>query len=351
MKAKFIYLARIFFLPSALLLGIMFLVSSMDHPVKKLTIDENTPVWSVLEYFGEQSPNHLVDPAIPHVNAEVGKDLIFKGFSKKGKKAKKQSKHFVCTSCHNFKKEDPDLSKADPQARLEYVAKNNMPFLQATSLYGAVNRTSFYNDDYVKKYGNLVYAARNNLREAIQLCAVECAQGRRLKKWELESILAFLWTLELKMGDLNLSDSNYKSLRETAANKGVEVDQNSIDFIKQFYLQASPAHFVKPPENRKAGYKEQGEPANGKLIYDLSCKHCHEDKRYSYFNLDDSKMSFKYLEEHIGKYSHASLYQVTRYGTQPLYGKRSYMPYYPLEKMSNQQLEDLRSYIEQEANK
>ena len=41
-----------------------------------------------------------------------------------------------------------------------------IPFLQGTALYGAVNRTSFYNGDYEKKYGSLVSKARNDLREA-----------------------------------------------------------------------------------------------------------------------------------------------------------------------------------------
>lgn len=351
MKQRLSYLIRLVVFPIIVLGIVVISAGSADQPTATLTLSKETPVWEVLEYFGEAAPNHKQSELEMGASAEIGKDLIFKGFSKNGKKAKKQSKHFVCTSCHNFKKEDPDLSKADPEARLEYVAKNGMPFLQGTALYGAVNRTSFYNDDYEKKYGNLVYAARNNLREAIQLCAVECAQGRRLKKWEIESVLAFLWTLELKMGDLNLNEADYENLRQAIANKGKNIDQESIDFVKQFYLQASPAHFVKPPEDRSVGYTEEGRPEKGKLIYDLSCMHCHEKKRYSYFNLDDSKMSFKYLEGHLSKYSYASLYQVTRYGTQPLYGKRAYMPYYPLEKMSNQQLEDLRSYIESEAGK
>ena len=114
-------------------------------------------------------------------NSVFGKDApsnrIVLGFIGCGK----QSKHFVCTSCHNIQKEDPDLSIADPQARLEYARDMELPYLPGTTLYGAVNRTSFYNGDYEKKYGDLVKPARNNLREAIQLCAVECSQGRALR--------------------------------------------------------------------------------------------------------------------------------------------------------------------------
>jgi hypothetical protein len=156
-----------------------------------------------------------------------------------GQKTSKQSKHFVCTSCHNIEREDPDLSVADPQARLEYVVEKGLPFLQGTALYGAVNRTSFYNDDYVKKYGDLVFKAKNNLREAIQLCAVECSQGRTLESWELESVLAYLWSIQLKLEDLQLNDEEMKSIEEALNNKGDK--KGMIALIKSKYLQASPA--------------------------------------------------------------------------------------------------------------
>ena len=44
-------------------------------------------------------------------------------------------------------------------------------------------------------------------------------------------------------------------------------------------------------------------------------------------------------------YDQRSIYHVNRYGTKPMGGKKAYMPHYTLEKMSNQQLEDLRAYI------
>ncbi len=317
-----------------------------DNP--DFVIEETTPVWEVLEYLGEPLPNHKVDESVSGASAEKGRDLVLKGKTKKPKrgKTKKQSKHFVCTSCHNIHKEDPDLRVSDPQARLEYVNKNRLPYLQGTTLFGAVNRTSFYNDDYEKKYGDLVKPTRNNLREAIQLCAVECSQGRRMKDWEVESVLMYLWTLELKLEDLNLEKNDYDRIQSAISNLNGKKDQETVDFLRGFYQNGSPAHFITPPENRNIGYGLQGNPENGKLIYDLSCKHCHEGERYSFFNLDDSKITFKYLESHFPKYSHASIYQVTRYGTSPKPGKKAYMPQYTAEKMSNQQLEDLRAYIE-----
>ncbi len=331
------------------LLAMVLVFASLNIADRDLALISGNSVNNVLKELGDRSIIHYPKTNIVGASAQAGEELVLHGITKniKGAKTKKQSKHFVCTSCHNIEREDPDLSISDPQARLEYTNKKGLPFLQGTSLYGAVNRTNFYNGDYDKKYGDLVKPARNNIREAIQLCAVECAQGRRLKNWEVESVLAYLWTLELRMKDLNLTEKELKQIKTAKRKKGKK--QAAIELIKSKYLDGSPATFAKPPEDRKKGLVEKGDPQNGKLIYDNSCKYCHEKARYSYFELDDNPLTFKYLEKHLSKYTRYSLYQVARYGTPPLNGKRAYMPQYTLEKMSNQQLEDLRAYIEQEA--
>lgn len=310
----------------------------------------NKPVAEVLEELGDEPVEHQVDTAIAGVSVERGRSLVLTGFADKpgGGRLSKQSKQFVCTSCHNVQKEDPDLSVADPQARLLYAQKMGMPFLQGTALYGAVNRTSFYNGDYEKKYGSLVAPARNNLREAIQLCAVECSQGRALKPWELESVLAYLWTIGLEMKDLGLSDKEYKQVNTALAIR--KNKEAAVELIKSHYLQASPATFVEPPKDRREGYENiEGDAANGQRVYELSCLHCHEKERYSFFKLDHAKTTFQYLKKHFPQYTRYSVYQVARYGTSPIPGKKAYMPNYTLEKMSHQQLEDLRAYVEQMA--
>ena len=38
-------------------------------------------------------------------------------------------------------------------------------------MYGTVNKVSWYNGDYFKKYGALVKPANQSLKEAIHLCA------------------------------------------------------------------------------------------------------------------------------------------------------------------------------------
>ena len=311
-------------------------------------VDGEDTVSSVLIDLGEDFSD--VTPKLDNKSsAQIGEDIIRHGFSKRDglKKARRQSKHFVCTSCHNLEREDPDLSIADPQARLDYVIDKGLPFLQGTTLYGAVNRTSFYNDDYYKKYGDLIEPAKNDIREAIQLCAQECAQGRELKDWEIESVLAYLWTIELKVSDLELSSNEIATIESEINDPTIQGE--AVSLIKSKYLQGSPATFLTPPEDRTVGTGLTGNVDNGKKLYDSSCLHCHYQKKYSFLHLDDNKLSFRYLNNGASSYSRHSLYQVTRYGTYSLYGKRSYMPNYTEEKMSDQQLADLRSYIRHRA--
>lgn len=332
---------------------LLFFISMGSSEKPTFLFDDNTPVAEVLEQLGDSPQPHKPDMSIAGVSVENGRSIIFDGISKdpSGKTMPRQSKHFVCTSCHNMVKEDPDLSVSDPQARLEYAAANNLPFLQGTTLYGVVNRTSFYNGDYDKKYGDLVKSARNNLRGAIDLCAVECSQGRTLEKWEMESILAYLWTIDLKLNDLNLSQDEYVVVQAGMREGGKKniATTGAIDILKSKYLQASPATFLTPPDDRTKGYDFKGDPNNGSIIYHHSCLHCHDKGRYALFSLDDSKYSFKFLNRHKDRYTPFSLYQVGRYGTYPLNGKKSYMPHYTKEKMSDQQMEDLRAYIESQS--
>ena len=312
---------------------------------EEFLISEDTPVAELLTMLGEESAEKQPDFSVGNVSAEIGEDIVKNGFSSREgfNKSKRQSKHFVCTSCHNTVREDPVLGANNPQDRLLYSVENGIPFLQATTLWGAVNRETYYNGDYYKKYGDLVKPARHSIREAIQLCAVECAQGRILEDWELESILAYLWTLELKVSDLGLSEKELQSVQLALENDKIQKEANKL--IKTKYATKSDATFIEPPSDRREGYGLEGNLENGKLIYEQSCLHCHYQKRYSYLNLDDTKMTFKYLSNKAPTYSRFSIYQVVRYGTFSKHGKKSYMPLYTEEKMDDQQMEDLRAYI------
>jgi mono/diheme cytochrome c family protein len=332
--------------PAIILTIIIHLGSS---PAPEQALREGDYVSDLLEKLGKPALPHKPDFSIEGVSAEKGEELVRLGFTEKpgGGKTGRQSKHFVCTACHNVVKDDPTLRFKDPEVRLDYAIEHDIPYVQGSSLYGAVNRTHFYNGDYEKKYGELVTPARDNIREAIQLCAVECSQGRRLKDWELESILAYLWTIGLRVEDLELSDRQMQAVEDALNGRGNL--EHAVELIESRYASGAPATFIDPPKNRKEGYPElTGRVERGKAIYELGCLHCHESGRYAFFKLDRSKLSTRFLERHIDRYTRYSIYQVARYGTSPMPGKSTYMPQYTLEKMNQQQLEDLKAFLEQD---
>ena len=339
---------------TGLALGLIALVvgiGSLSADRKEnIVLEKTTSVHKILSHLGEKETNNLPSTSLPGVSAEAGERMVLEGFSQDGvgRKYAKLSNHFVCTSCHNVVKENDDLTSIDPQERLDYAKANNLPFLPGSPLYGIVNRASFYNGDYVKKYGNLAIKAHKNIREAIQLCAVECAQGRRLQPWELESVLAYLWTLELKVSDLAFTDSEKETIENALNSDG---DKGAaIELIQSKYRKDSPATFGTPPPDMGHGYDFEGDPENGQAIYELGCQHCHENQRYSFFELDDNKLTFNYLQNHLKRHRRFSFYWVARYGTKPKPGKKAYMPQYTEERMSDKQLEDLRAYIDLRAD-
>ncbi|MBT8218763.1 MAG: c-type cytochrome [Bacteroidia bacterium] len=325
----------------------LFLISAMVKPPVSISGSDN--VHDVLAQLGKKETANLAGTSLSNVSIDAGRKMALEGISidGKGKRYPKLGNHFVCTSCHNIVKESDDLNNIDPKVRLEYAVRQNLPFLQGSPLYGLVNRTTFYNGDYIKKYGDLASKAHNSIRESIQLCAIECSQGRRLRPWEIESILAYLWTLQLKIEDLNLSEDELREIGKAINDK--ENIEEAIALIESRYRKDSPATFGTPPPDLRKGYDLKGNPDNGKMIFELGCLHCHQGQRYSFLELDNSNFTFKYLRKHLKRHNRFSFYWVSRYGTQPRPGKKAYMPQYTKEKMSDQQLEDLRAYIDKMA--
>lgn len=308
--------------------------------------NDDTPLYTILSELGEPLPGH----AVKERNEEKikrGRELVFNGktIGPDGKMSSFISKFYVCTSCHNTEQEDPDLRYFDPEARLDYVAEKGMKFLQGSPFFGIANRESWYNDDYYLKYGDLVKPANKSLAEATQLCAKVCSSGRYLEDWELEAILAYYWDIQFSLGDLQLTAEEKKRLLETNEQNKEEL----ISMLKSKYAQKSPATFGHVPEN-KDGYGLKGRAEKGKLIYELSCQSCHVEGGVSGMVLEDSKLTFQKLKKHLQKKTHYNIYEISRHGTYTEQGKPRYMPLYPEERMSNQQLEDLRAYILEQAS-
>ena len=332
-------LAFITLIVSSLLIGNVGEVFEVEK--KQLITDIS--VSDMLFSLGEPKPAHYLDSFSLEM-IQRGNELIHLGktTSPNGKNSKQISKFYKCISCHNAVKEDPNLAELNPVRRLDYAREMEIPYLQGSTFYGIVNRETWYNDDYILKYGSLVETAKNSLEGSIQLCAEVCAQGRTLEEWEIESILAYFWTLDLKKTDLNWTAEDQKKMTNAS-------NEERIIYIKKKFLAKSPATFGQLPESKSDGYKGlDGNPVNGKIIYELGCQHCHREKGESDVVLDDSKATFNWLQRNITANGDLSIYEIIRKGTYAAEGHKEYMPHYTVEKMSNQQIEDLRSYIESE---
>jgi len=298
------------------------------------------PVYEVLKSLGESRPDHFVE--MTDETVKRGKELIKLGraVGPSGKRGKYISKFYTCTSCHNVVREDPDLTVVSQDARLDYAVEKNIPYLQGSTFWGIVNRETWYNDDYVLKYGDLVTKAEHSLKESISLCATVCSQGRSLEDWETESILAYFWSLQIKMSDLDMSESDISSFDS-------KTNDEKIALIKSKFLQKSPATFVDPPTDKLIGYDFEGRPAKGKAIFELGCQHCHRPDGESDVIFSNNDLTLNWLNKHITDDGDKSIYQIIRKGTYAAYGHKEYMPHYTLEKMSHQQVEDLRVFIQQ----
>ncbi|MBL4862354.1 MAG: hypothetical protein JKY09_04985, partial [Crocinitomicaceae bacterium] len=156
----------------------------------KIDISE-IPIEEVLRNLDNPDMLHSMSTHTEEL-AKQGEDLILYGLTQhNGKISKRISMHFMCVDCHNLTREFAELPSQSPEDRFDYADKNGLAYLPASTFWGIYNRTSFFNGDYIKKYGDLVINARDTLQNAIQLCAKYCASGRYLDDWEVEAIMHY----------------------------------------------------------------------------------------------------------------------------------------------------------------
>ena len=192
--------------------------------------------------------------------------------------------------------------------------------------------------------------ARDTLSNAIQLCSKYCSSGRYLKDWELDALMHYFKKNELKVNDIDLTDSELKAIANLE-NTSAEDRETFAKKIMSKYRQSYSATFLDPIQRDKRKYGEGGDAQNGEAIYDKSCISCHAYKRVTYLSLDKGKLSGDMFWRNIRNYSDKSLYQIVRYGTHSKFGRKQYMPLFTKEKMSDEQLNDLVAYIKQLAGK
>lgn len=336
------------------ILGIAGLITALLLPSPTWTV--STPLLDVLATLGDSTALHrraeiseYGDPGADTLRAAQGNRLIHQGFVvlRDGDTSQPISRFFVCTDCHNTVAEDPDLRFSDPEARLSFAVKHDIPFLQGTTLKGVINRETWYNGDYAVKYGGRALEAHKDLRKAIQLCAEECSQGRPLEDWELQAILAYLQSIAYTLGDFNLSQATWNRLLQAQESDDPELRAALLIELKSYYFRASPATFLDIPEDPAAGYGQAGEPERGAALYQHSCMHCHKPGGVARFELDNDTLSFKRLNAKISRTRGSGFYPAIRHGLSASERRPKYMPLYPAQRMSNGQIEDLRAYIEQ----
>ena len=331
---------------------LLFLSTTKSAKVERLSNNQvsNLTLENILTELGASKYSHSME-VYDESKAKMGKELIINGVTRKdGSKSKRISSFFVCTDCHNLGREFESLESENTSERLIFSKDNSLPYLPGSTFYGIYNRTSFYNDDYIKKYGDLVTNARDTLENAIQICAKYCSSGRYLKYWELEAIMHYYKKNELQVKDLKLNHESLNAI-QNISNLNTKDKESLKNELMNSHRTAYSATFLSTMDVNSRKFGEGGSVENGKLIYSKSCLHCHANKRVTYLNLDHDHLSGKMFVKNLKNYKDKSLYQIIRYGTYSKVGRKQYMPLYTKEKMSDNQINDLVAYINQLANK
>ncbi|NQX91266.1 MAG: c-type cytochrome, partial [Flavobacteriales bacterium] len=305
---------------------------------------QDVTVLEIWDEVGAEMPDHFLK-TLDSVEVQRGYDLVHIGRTNnppKGEISTFISPYFVCTDCHNQVLEDPFPAKPNPEDRLTFAIANNLPFLQATTFYGIVNREDYYNDDYIKKYGDLVIPASTSLYESTQLCAQECSSGRKIKEWEWNAINQYYHSIQLKVSDLNMDAEEVAMVEE--AYRGEADPEAAIELMREHYMTKSPARF-KDENTRPLTDHRPGNPETGELIYEMSCLHCHQVDGPSQLVLDKSRLTKKKFQRNYGKWNDWDLNQIVRKGTYAELGHQQYMPLYTLDRLSQMQMIDLKAYL------
>lgn len=335
----------------ALLSTLIITIAFSEAPSFEIT--ESTPVWDVMTKLGKVNVNRL-DPD-KKGSAQKGQELVMQGFTTnlKGKRTPRTSPKKTCNACHTIQAEHPNPFVINPQSRLEYADSMGIPFLPGAPFQGIVNRVSFFNDDYQTIFTHedrlLVKTGHRDIRKAIQACNKLYAEGRKLEYWELESILAFFWTMELKMGDLELPQEEI-----TMIEQAIETNKDNaraVNTMRRYYREIYPATLVEPIPlaERKKISPVLNSFSNGKRLYQRSCLHCHANKRYSDYKLDKKQKTFAFLKKHFDEEnSYHSIYAAMRYSPGHK-SEKCNAPHFTGERLSDQQIQDLRFFITQMA--
>lgn len=310
------------------------------HRIAKLTIDGKTYPWESFAKWGEELAT-TGQVASPPTGPAPSKPL---------------SEHYRCIDCHNLRPEDPIAGLQDPQARAEWIAsqtpganETRLFLAPGTTLWGAVNRDSFYNDSYEIYHGLLTSGLRTmnptSLEDATQVCCKYCSVGRFAKNWEIASLLTYFWDLEVRLSDLGLPPSVEREVLNVLAEpeKSEPEDVTRMRrFLQRHYLTRAGDTAIPPPSFDEDGnlgpYPDklmfEGDPKIGAQLFGMACAQCHgAGKVYEVTGAD--------LVADLPRF-----FDVLAHGTEQ--AKQPYMPMFTSQRLSRQQIADIQAYLEEQ---
>jgi hypothetical protein len=259
--------------------------------------------------------------------------------------------HYRCVHCHNLQREDDRLTLPNPDEREKLIRRLVLPrpdrrdgtapaLTPGTTLWGAVNRERFYNGHYARYHRLTVADGRPmnpaSLADAVQVCCRYCSAGRFPEPWELDSILAYLWELELRLKDLDLPEPTARRALDDLLRADGRSKDRTRALLRYSYPRAAKATRCEPPQRSEGdtdcyadGTRVTGNAPRGRFLYQSACAGCHGTDIHPLAGAELLKSDQRY-------------HQFLWHGTE-----RSglYMPFFPAERLSRQQAADIRAYL------
>ena len=126
-----------------------------------------------------------------------------------------------------------------------YADSMDTPLYPGPSFKGLINREYFFEGDFQNKlfqYFPKVDKGYHNIETAINYCNKRFAKGRKLKNWETDAIVAYLWSLEYKIKDLKIGETEIAFIQ-----KAINENRNNLraTSVLSFYWKAEPST-IKP---------------------------------------------------------------------------------------------------------
>jgi mono/diheme cytochrome c family protein len=309
--------------------------------------------------------------------AAWGEELFFNGFVENppvGPAPSPQiSEFYTCARCHNTAREDPVLTDQDPDARFQYILAGHPKLFmtQGTTIWGAVNRVSFYNGYYALYHdlcvpdpttetqtanggpddkGHCAPGTRKmdaaSLEDAIQVCSGYCSVGRYLVRWELDAMMAYYWSLELHLSDLGLTSEEERTVREVLVplSRDARRVEEARALLRSRFLLAAGDTARTVPELRTLpggtvelgmypdGREFRGDPARGGQLFAHTCAHCHGTAIYP--------VTGGVLGSDVERF-----FEILAKGT--VETDAPYMPEFTTQRLSRQQAADILAYLRQ----